>query len=74
MSGDGTPAGDLQAFLQQLRANGGLVEVDAEVDPRLEAAEIHRRVVAAGRGVLALPRPRGAAWCTDCARRSATPG
>ncbi len=38
----------LRSFLAALRAEGELVEVDAPVDPRLEAAEIHRRVIAAG--------------------------
>jgi len=32
---------DLRAFLDQLRRDGDLRVVDAEVDPRLEAAEIH---------------------------------
>ncbi|MCH7780411.1 MAG: UbiD family decarboxylase, partial [Acidobacteria bacterium] len=39
---------DLRAFLDQLRRDGDLVVVDAPVDPKLEAAEIHRRVIAAG--------------------------
>ena len=39
---------DLRAFLDQLRRDGDLVVVEAEVDPRLEVAEIHRRVIAAG--------------------------
>jgi UbiD family decarboxylase len=39
---------DLRAFLNRLRADGDLVEVAAPVDARLEAAEIHRRVIAAG--------------------------
>ncbi len=39
---------DLPTFLDRLRAAGQLVEVDAEVDADLEAAEIHRRVIAAG--------------------------
>jgi UbiD family decarboxylase len=39
---------DLRAFLDRLRGDGDLVTVDAAVDPRLEVAEIHRRVIAAG--------------------------
>jgi UbiD family decarboxylase len=39
---------DLRAFLDRLRRDGDLVTVEAAVDPYLEAAEIHRRVVAAG--------------------------
>ena len=39
---------DLRAFLDRLRRDGDLVEVDALVDPDLEAPEIHRRVIAAG--------------------------
>ncbi|MGE3578347.1 MAG: UbiD family decarboxylase domain-containing protein, partial [Vicinamibacterales bacterium] len=39
---------DLRAFLDRLRADGDLVTVDAPVDAALEAAEIHRRVIAAG--------------------------
>jgi UbiD family decarboxylase len=39
---------DLRSFMTALQAAGELVRVDVPVDPRLEAAEIHRRVVAAG--------------------------
>ncbi|HET7746692.1 MAG TPA: UbiD family decarboxylase, partial [Vicinamibacteria bacterium] len=39
---------DLREFLAVLRGQGDLVEVAAPVDARLEVAEIHRRVVAAG--------------------------
>ena len=39
---------DLRAFLNRLRRAGDLVEISAPVDRALEAAEIHRRVVAAG--------------------------
>src|SRR5260370_19924786 len=39
---------DLRAFLGQLRRDRDLVVVEAPVDARLEAAEIHRRVIAAG--------------------------
>ena len=39
---------DLRAFLGHLRGDGDLVTIDAPVDAALEAAEIHRRVIAAG--------------------------
>ncbi|HKE86634.1 MAG TPA: UbiD family decarboxylase [Vicinamibacterales bacterium] len=39
---------DLRAFIDQLRRDDDLVTVDAAVDPHLEVAEIHRRVIAAG--------------------------
>src|SRR5262245_25131733 len=51
---------DLRAFLDQLRKDGELRVVDAEVDARLEAAEVHRRVIAAGGPALFFSRVRGA--------------
>ena len=39
---------DLRSFIDQLRRDRDLVEVTAPVDANLEAAEIHRRVIAAG--------------------------
>ena len=39
---------DLRAFLDALRRDGDLAVVEAPVDKHLEAAEIHRRVIAAG--------------------------
>src|SRR5512138_415664 len=36
---------DLGSFLQTLRNENELVEISAEVDPYLELAEIHRRVI-----------------------------
>jgi UbiD family decarboxylase len=39
---------DLRSFLERLRRDGDLVEIEARVSPRLEIAEIHRRVIAAG--------------------------
>ena len=38
---------DLRTFLDRLRRDGDLREIRAPVDPNLEAAEIHRRVIAA---------------------------
>jgi UbiD family decarboxylase len=53
---------DLRVFLDQLRRDRDLVVIDAEVDPKLEIAEIHRRVIAAGGPALLFTRPRGAAF------------
>ena len=39
---------DVKSFVDALRQNNELVIVHAPVDPRLEVAEIHRRVIAAG--------------------------
>ena len=39
---------DLPAFLQILKKESDLLEIDARVDPYLEIAEIHRRVIAHG--------------------------
>jgi 4-hydroxybenzoate decarboxylase subunit C len=39
---------DLRAFIDHLRGTNDLVTVEARVEPRLEVAEIHRRVIAAG--------------------------
>ena len=39
---------DLRTFIDQLQRDGDLVIVDVPVDPYLEVAEIHRRVIAAG--------------------------
>ncbi len=36
---------NLRSFLKQLRQENDLIEIDAEVDPYLELAEIHRRVI-----------------------------
>ena len=50
---------DLRRFLDRLRSNGDLRVVDAPVDPRLEIAEIHRRVIAAGGPALLFTHPAG---------------
>lgn len=39
---------DLRAFLQVLKKESELLVIDTEVDPHLEIAEIHRRVIAQG--------------------------
>jgi UbiD family decarboxylase len=51
---------DLRAFLDQLRRDRDLVTVEAPVDARLEAAEIHRRVIAAGGPALLFTNVKGA--------------
>lgn len=53
---------DLRAFLAVLRREGELVEIDTEVDPDLEAAEVHRRVIAAGGPALLFRRVKGSPW------------
>lgn len=50
---------DLRSFLDDLRRAGELVEIEAEVDPDLEAAEVHRRVIAAGGPALLFKRVKG---------------
>src|SRR4051812_34143198 len=50
---------DLRAFLDVLRGRRDLAVVDAAVDARLEAAEIHRRVIAAGGPALLFTNVRG---------------
>jgi UbiD family decarboxylase len=51
---------DLRAFLDRLRADGDLRVVEAVVDPRLEIAEVHRRVISAGGPALLFSNPAGA--------------
>ena len=51
---------DLRAFLDVLRRENELVEITAPVDPDLEVAEVHRRVIAAGGPALLFRTPRGA--------------
>ncbi len=53
---------DLRAFLDQLRRDGDLAVIEAPVDARLEAAEIHRRVIAAGGPALLFANVRGASF------------
>ena len=50
---------NLRAFLDVLRREGELVEVVAPVDPHLEIAEVHRRVIAAGGPALLFRHPTG---------------
>lgn len=53
-------APDLRAFLATLRRADDVVEIEARVDPVLEAAEIHRRVIAAGGPALVFRNVEGA--------------
>jgi UbiD family decarboxylase len=53
---------DLRAFLDQLRRDGDLVTVESEVDPNLEVAEIHRRVVAGGGPALLFTNVKGSGF------------
>jgi UbiD family decarboxylase len=50
---------DLRAFLDQIRRDGDLVTVESQVDPQLEVAEIHRRVVAGGGPALLFTNVKG---------------
>jgi UbiD family decarboxylase len=56
-STDATRLLDLRAFLDLLRREGELAEVEAPVDPYLEVAELHRRVIAGGGPALLFRRP-----------------
>jgi len=51
---------DLRSFIDQLRRDRDLVEIAAPVDPHLEAAEIHRRVIAGGGPALLFTNVKGA--------------
>ena len=53
---------DLRSFLDQLRRDRDVVEITALVDPVLEAAEIHRRVIAAGGPALLFTNIKGAGF------------
>ena len=50
---------DLRAYLEKLKKESELLEIDTEVDPYLEIAEIHRRVIAKGGPALLFTRVRG---------------
>ena len=49
----------LRECVDDLERTGRLVRIDAEIDPRLEAAEIHRRAYAAGGPALLFSRVKG---------------
>jgi UbiD family decarboxylase len=50
---------NLRSFIDELRRDGDLAVVEAPVEARLEVAEIHRRVIAAGGPALLFTRIRG---------------
>ena len=51
---------DLRSFIAQLQRDRDVVEISAPVDPVLEAAEIHRRVIAANGPALLFTNVKGA--------------
>src|SRR6266404_4752772 len=50
---------NLRSFLDLLRRENDLITIDAEVDPYLELAEIHRRVIEQGGPALLFKRVKG---------------
>lgn len=58
----GRPLRSLRDYLDLLRARGQLAEITAEVDARLEVAEIHRRVIASKGPALLFRRVKGASF------------
>jgi UbiD family decarboxylase len=50
---------DLRSFIDMLHRDRSIVTVDAPVDPHLEVAEIHRRVIAAGGPALLFTNVKG---------------
>ena len=54
--------GDLQQFITTLRNEKDLVEIHAPVDSHLEAAEIHRRIIAEGGPALLFRNIKGASF------------
>lgn len=53
---------NLRSFIDVLRKEGEIVEVSAEVDPYLEIAEIHRRVIEAQGKALKFTRVKGSSF------------
>ena len=56
------PVSDLRSWIDLLRREGELVEIDAEVDPYLEITEIVDRTVKAGGPALLFKRPKGSQY------------
>ena len=50
---------NLQACIRDLEKHGQLIRISTEIDPNLEAAEIQRRVYAAGGPALLFERVKG---------------
>ena len=59
---------NLRSFIEHLRREKDIVEVTAEVDPYLELAEIHRRVVEEGGPALLFTRVKAvlSRWLPTC--------
>lgn len=53
---------NLRSFLRLLEREGDLISVDAEVDPFLELAEVHRRVIEGGGPALLFRNVRGSRY------------
>ncbi len=53
---------NLRSFLDQLRRENDIIEIEAEVDPYLEIAEIHRRVIEAQGKALLFKNVKGASF------------
>src|ERR1700704_3580048 len=53
---------NLRSFLDLLRRENDLVTVDCEVDPYLEVAEIHRRVIERGGPALLFTKVKGSSF------------
>ncbi len=53
---------NLRSFLELLRRENEILEIEAEVDPYLELAEIHRRVIAQGGPALLFRRVKGSRY------------
>lgn len=60
--GSFVPVANLRQFLQLLRQQQELHAIDVEVDPYLEAAEIHRRVIEQGGPALLFTRIKGSSF------------
>lgn len=59
---DETVFPDLRSYLEVLRKRHDIVEIECPVDPHLEAAEIHRRVIAEGGPALFFRAIRGSRY------------
>jgi 4-hydroxybenzoate decarboxylase subunit C len=53
---------NLRTFIAELRRENDLVEIEAEVDPYLELAEVHRRVIEAGGAALLFKNVKGSRY------------
>ena len=53
---------NLRSFLELLRRENDIIQIESEVDPYLELAEIHRRVIARGGPALLFNRVKGSRY------------